>query len=187
MLEIPEDDAFALGLALNRHRRHLTPEQQKQILEDLHQDKERLKRLCLALCEKMPQDRVSFELAVPQQTISDWLNGDINNTGIGKASKPDWRVKLSPENKLLLIKKALAGENQKVLADEYKISQQRVTLRSKLGKSRYRRQPTSPSLKNTSVLILSKVHGLLHPLDLLGRRNLTPSQKAALAVELEKQ
>jgi hypothetical protein len=36
-------------------------------------------------------------------------------------------VKLPADKKLLLVEKAQAGENQKVIADEFKISQQRVS------------------------------------------------------------
>ena len=69
---------------------HPAPEQQKQILKDLHADRERLKRQAIALCGKMPQEQVSLELGVPQQTISGWLNGeDTSFTDFGKTSKPD--------------------------------------------------------------------------------------------------
>jgi DNA-binding XRE family transcriptional regulator len=128
MLEINEDDAFSLGLALNRHRRHLTPEQHKQILQDLHQDKEQTRRLAVALRRSgMTQEQVAEELGVSHKTIDLWEGGDESRSTITNPSKPDWRVKLSPENKLILVEKAQTGENQKVLADEYKISQQRVS------------------------------------------------------------
>ena len=54
-------------------------------------------------------------------------NSDTSFSHVTKASKPDWRVKLSRESKLLLIEKAQAGESQKMLADEFKICQQRVS------------------------------------------------------------
>jgi DNA-binding XRE family transcriptional regulator len=125
VLEIHEDDAFSLGLALNRHRRHLTPEQQKQIFTDLHADRERTQRLALALRRSgRTQEQVAAELGVSYRTVDEWEEGVIS---FEKTNKPDWRVKLTPENKLVLVEKAQAGENQKVLADEFKISQGRVS------------------------------------------------------------
>lgn len=130
VLEIQEDDAFALGLALNRHRRHLTPEQQKQLLEDLHRDKEQIRRLALALRHSgMTQEQVATELGVTHKTIDIWENENISNGNVTKANipPPDFRVKLSADKKEELIQRHYDGESQQRLADDFKISQGRVS------------------------------------------------------------
>jgi DNA-binding XRE family transcriptional regulator len=69
-------------------------EQQKQILEDLHHDRERTKRLASALRHSgMTQEQVALELGVSRRSIDEWEEGDISNVKIDKANKPDWRVK----------------------------------------------------------------------------------------------
>ncbi len=48
----------------------------------------------------MTQEQVAAELGVSYRTVDEWEEGI---TSFEKASKPDWRVKLSPENKLILV------------------------------------------------------------------------------------
>lgn len=49
---------------------------------------ERRRRSALALLGTMPQEQVSLELGVPQQTLSRWLEGDTSNSKLSKASAP---------------------------------------------------------------------------------------------------
>jgi predicted XRE-type DNA-binding protein len=77
----------------------------------------------------MTQEQVAAELGVSRQAVDLWEAGDISNATDSNANipPPDFRVKLPADKKLLLVEKAQAGENQREIADEFKISQQRVS------------------------------------------------------------
>lgn len=58
--------------------------------------------------EDMAAEQVALELGVDQRTIDRWESGDINDRQKPKANTPppDFRVKLPPDKKLLLVEKA---------------------------------------------------------------------------------
>jgi hypothetical protein len=76
----------------------------------------------------MTQPQTALELGISERTVREWESGEYKQPEVSPdANKPDWRVKLPADRKLLLIEKAQAGENQRDIADEFKISQGRVS------------------------------------------------------------
>jgi DNA-binding XRE family transcriptional regulator len=91
----------------------LSPEQMKQVLADLHKDRERLQATAVALRKGgYTQEQVAKELGVDERTIQRWEAGEYKQGDTCRnTSKPDWRVKLSPEKKAELIERHYSGES----------------------------------------------------------------------------
>ncbi len=89
-----------------------------------------MRKLAVALLRTMTHEQVAEELGVDRSTISRWKDeeqeGDISSVQIHKAyiPPPDHRVKLSPEKKEDLVRRAQAGESQKRLAPHSRNSRQ---------------------------------------------------------------
>ncbi len=91
----------------NRARRNMSPDQKAALRK---RDIEIAQKLN---AEGFTQEQIASELKVAQQTVADWLT---NNTGNGKASKRDSRVKLSGEDKVEVHQRIGAGETQAQVA-----------------------------------------------------------------------
>lgn len=109
---------------VNLNRRHLSPEQLSSI-------KTEQKILALQLKkEQKTQEEIAGLMGVAQNTISYWFGTYVDNTSninVDNASKLDLRVKLDKKAKKAIIDRRKNGETQKEIADDLKISQQRVS------------------------------------------------------------
>lgn len=128
-LELSEDDAFALGVALNFARRQLSPEQIKEFHE---------KRMNVALQlrkQDKPQEEVARIVGVTQKTISEWENR-TNIPGYNASAIPDLRISVPTSERKTIYKRVKIGEAQKQVAADYKISPRRVGQIVKLVEAR---------------------------------------------------
>lgn len=128
VLKMSESDAFMLGVIMNIARRNLSHAQLKRVRLELWRDRKKLKRLILALRKaKKTQAQVASETGVPQQTISRIEKGDTSFTHLGNACIPDCRVSIPKQEHEQIFKRIKAGEAQRQIAADYKVSQQRVS------------------------------------------------------------
>jgi transcriptional regulator len=124
ILDVSDEEAEALAYSLNLDRRHLSPEQIKEIRETLlNQTIPKLRK------QGMTQKKASQITGIPQQTISDHeKRAQSSNTEVGKARLvPDMRAKIDKPIKEHVIKRVASGETQKQVADDLKLSKQRVS------------------------------------------------------------
>jgi len=118
VLEVDEATGFALGIAHNRDRRNLTPEQ----LKDL---RERQKKTYLDLRDAgSTQDEAAEVVGISQQTGSDWEN--ISNTKVGKAYI-DQRLSIPKEARAQILERVEAGEPQMRIAADWGTTQPRIS------------------------------------------------------------
>lgn len=123
-----EDDAYDLGIALNLHRRQLSPEQINEVRKRLAADKEKQKQAAMAMRRSgKTQAQVAAELGVDQATISRWEDGkDISDMQAHIPNTPDLRLKITTQQKDEIAERIESGETQQAIADDLKITQGRV-------------------------------------------------------------
>ncbi|RLB06047.1 MAG: hypothetical protein DRG83_01300, partial [Deltaproteobacteria bacterium] len=125
VLDIDEDEAFALGLALNIARRQLTPEQISEIHEQLRRDKELRKQIAVEMRKQGKSLRETAAIVgVGKSSVERW---EKELLGVPNGTPSKVKVKVTEEGKQELYERYKSGESQKKLAAEYKISQQRVS------------------------------------------------------------
>jgi len=134
ILNLDDDTAFLLGLAMNSARRQMSLEQIKEI-------RKKQKEIALALRknERMSQEKVAGILGVAQQTIDLWEGTSITTTG-NTCNPPDLRIKVPKKEKEKIAQRAAAGESQVQIAADYKISQQRISQIAKQTKGKESRK-----------------------------------------------
>jgi len=130
ILDLDEDDAFALGLSLNIDRRQLSPEQIREI-------RARQKKIALELRKQgKTQEEVAKIIGVDQTTISKWEKNVSNMTIHNTYTPPDLRIKI-PENEYTKIyERYKSGETQEQIAADYKVSRPRITQIIKIVEAR---------------------------------------------------
>jgi hypothetical protein len=75
-----EDDAVALGIALNMARRHLTPEQIADVRKRLDGEQELQRKTAVEMRRQgLTQQEVAERLGVTRQTIDNWENENSAN------------------------------------------------------------------------------------------------------------
>jgi transcriptional regulator with XRE-family HTH domain len=127
VLNISEDKAFILGIALNLARRHLSFEQIREIHERLRHNKELRKQVAIELRKQgKTQAEVAAIVGVHPRTVDEW-ESDISNFKNENANTPDLRYKIPKGAQEEIYKRYKSGESQKKLAVEFKISQGRVS------------------------------------------------------------
>ncbi len=123
MIDIPEDRAFAMGIALNLARRHLSAEQIREIHRQLRKDRELRREVAMKLRQQgKTQAEVASIVGVARKTIDTWE--DINNGKNAKANIPDLRIKLSRKQQQKLYERYKSGESQKKLTTAVEIDQE---------------------------------------------------------------
>lgn len=125
-----EEDALALGLALNIAKRNLSPEQLRELWDYLRARKtvQRLTAFKLRAQGKT-QTETGALVGVPRQTLSDWER-NINNAEIGNAyipEPPDLRVSIPKSEYEKIYIKHIEGETQENIAADYKVSQPTIS------------------------------------------------------------
>lgn len=117
ILDLSDEGALALAYSLNMDRRQLSYEQLKEV-------RERLVKTALKLrSQGMTQKKASEITGVPRRTISHYESkGNVANTCV-----PDLRVKVDSDSKDVIVARAESGETNKAIADDFKISHQRVS------------------------------------------------------------
>ncbi|RKY02025.1 hypothetical protein DRP77_08595 [Candidatus Poribacteria bacterium] len=125
VLNISEDKAFILGIALNLARRHLSPEQIREIHERLRRDRELRKQVAVELRRQgKTLSETAAVVGVDKSTVSKWTKELL---GVEFSTPSKVEVKVTDEAKREIYERFKAGESQTKLAAEYKISQQRVS------------------------------------------------------------
>lgn len=126
ILDLSEEEAEALAYSVNLDRRQLSGEQLKALM-----DVNRYQTTPTLRSQGMSQAQVSKITGIPQQTISrDEEKSMATNTQMGKGChglKPiDCRVRVDKPAQEQILERAAAGETERQIADDYKLSHQRV-------------------------------------------------------------
>jgi len=130
ILDLDEDEAFALGLKLNIDRRQLSPEQIREI-------RGIQKKIALKLRKQgKTQEEVAKIVGVPQSTISFWERNISNISADITYNPPDLRVKIPEKEYLKIYERYKSGETQKQIAADYKVSQPRINQIIKIVEAR---------------------------------------------------
>lgn len=127
VIDIPEEQAFALAVALNVARRHLTTDQIAAVHEQLRRNRELRRETAIAFASQgMPQKKVSALVGVAQSTVSGWLaqgNSDTENLrNIKSDIAQDHHARKVPASDHDTIRaRAAKGESKTDIAREYNV------------------------------------------------------------------
>lgn len=120
ILNLDEQSAFLLGLAMNAARRQMSPDQIKKL-------RKRQQEIAVELRHTgMSQEKVAGILGVARQTIDLWEGTSIANPS-NTCNPPDLRIKIPKKEKQRIKERVTTGESQSQVAADYKVSQQRVS------------------------------------------------------------
>ena len=72
--------------------------------------------------KRYSQAKIAGMMGVTQQCVSQWLDADASNTTGCNACLPDLRQKVTPAAKADIVVRIKAGETQRAVADDYKVS-----------------------------------------------------------------
>jgi len=124
VLNIPEEDAMALGIALNTCRRHLSMEQQKELQDHLRKNKELQRKTALQYRKQgMTQAEAAVRVGVPRQTLSDWeRGGSIAESGNISSQK----YSIPTEDHPKIHDRLEGGATAKEVAADYKVTPRRI-------------------------------------------------------------
>jgi site-specific DNA-methyltransferase (adenine-specific) len=126
ILNLDDDTAFLLGLAVNTARRQMSFEQIKELRK-----KQRKIALELRKNERMSQEKVAGILGVPAGTIAWWeaeAKKDISILGAKNTyNPPDLRIKISREDYKNIYEQIRSGKSQVQVAADHKITQARIS------------------------------------------------------------
>ncbi len=125
ILNLDEQSAFLLGLAMNTARRQMSPDQLKKL-------RKRQQEIALELrLTGMSQKKVAGILGVAEGTIARWEAEVKKDTSILRmkdtSNPPDLRIKIPKKEKQRIKERVTTGESQSQVAADYKVSQQRVS------------------------------------------------------------
>lgn len=120
ILDLDENTAFLLGLAMNSARRQLSPDQIKELRKAQREMALELRR------NGMSQEKVAGILGVAQKTIDVW-EGTSNSTDTNTCTPPDLRVSIPEKEQEHIYQRYEAGETQAQIASDYKATQQRIS------------------------------------------------------------
>lgn len=153
ILNIDEESAFSLGIALNLARRQMSPEQINDLQSKLKKEKERQKKVALELRHAgKSQEEVAAILGVSQQTLSDWEQ-NIPNTEIGNENNPpDLRITIPKSEYPKIYERVEAGETQTSVAADYKVSQPTISKVAKRMKGKKGKRTAAKKQSNFEFL-----------------------------------
>ena len=138
---LPEKEAIELGCSVNIDRRHLSFEQQIEILKKLRKQKAEIIKY---FREKgLTQKEIEEKTGIPDSTISDVEKRNISNSEIGNAYISDLRYTIPKYTEEIIAKRVESGEKQSRVAADFHITQARVSQIVRKVKAR-RRKPTPP-------------------------------------------
>jgi len=130
ILNLDDETAFLLGLAMNVARRQMSPDQIKEL-------RKRQKKIAMELRKPhgdqppMSRPKVAGILGVPEGTIARWEAESKKDTSIVRqnntSNPPDLKTKVPKKELLKIAERVAAGESQTQVAADYKLSQQRVS------------------------------------------------------------
>jgi len=144
-LDLDEQTALLLGLAINVARRQMSPDQIKEL-------RKRQKKIALELRKPhddqppMSQEKAAGILGVARRTIDEW-EGISNVKDDNTYNPPDLRIKVAKKEQQEITERIAAGESQTKVAADYKISQPRVSQIAKKGKTGKASIPLPPPLE----------------------------------------
>ncbi|HYT88777.1 MAG TPA: DNA methyltransferase, partial [Gemmataceae bacterium] len=132
VVERSDEDALALGLALNLARRQLTAEQIAEVHETLRRDRALRRKTALELrSQGLTQGEVAARVGVAQQTVSDWEDADgesdtENGIPFTPAPFPDCRVTIPRPEYPTIAERIRNGESRAQVAADYGVTSQRI-------------------------------------------------------------
>lgn len=129
ILDIPEEKALALGLALNLARRQLSSEQIIYLHEQLRTRRELRKETALELRKQgKTQAEAATAVGVTRGAVEKWENVFSNDKSIiTKTAPPDTRITVPRDKHPDILKRREKGESLKKIAADYKITPGRVS------------------------------------------------------------
>lgn len=104
----------AYAIAMNENRRHLSQEQQRELL------KRKKEIAALLRGEGKTQEQVAKVMGIAQNTLSDWEDG--TNIGADNGSAPDLRIKIPASENEKIAERLDAGEAAKDIAPDYEVT-----------------------------------------------------------------
>lgn len=119
---LSDDEKRAYTIRANMARRNLSPEQTKDVSK---KQREIAKRLREADPKRWTQAAVGALLGVGRSTVESWFTNDRSVKG--KSPPPDARVKLTTPAKEEVVRRVLAGEEQKQVAADFGVSEATVS------------------------------------------------------------
>lgn len=131
--DVPEDRALSLGIALNLARRHLTPDQLREVQERLRKDKDLQKETARELrAQGKTQEETAATIGVSRQTVDLWESSNnekepASNANNSNACIPDCRVKIPQSEYERIYARAQTGESQSQIAADYGVERQRIS------------------------------------------------------------
>lgn len=124
ILNLDEQSAFLLGLAMNIARRQMSPDQKNEL-------RKKQRPIAIKLRETgMSQSKVAGILGVPEGTIAWWeaeAKKDTSILGTKNTCISDLRIKFPKAEHETIYKRIKSREKQREVAADYKITQQRVS------------------------------------------------------------
>lgn len=131
IVDLEDEEALALGIALNVAKRNLSFEQLKTLREALKQDRELRKKTALELRNQgKTQEETAAIIGTDQRTIGRWEEKNdesirqMPNTFIPET--PDCRILISKSEHEIIYQRHLNGETQKAISEDYKVTSQRI-------------------------------------------------------------
>ncbi len=124
-LDLDEQSAFLLGLAMNTARRQMSPNQIKEL-------RKKQKPIALELRQKgKSQEETAKILGITQGAVAQWEAGAKKVISIISTNTaynpPDLRIKIPKKEKEKIAERVATGESQIQIAADYKVSQARVS------------------------------------------------------------
>lgn len=119
---LSEEEKQAYTIRANLARRNLSPEQTKDVAK---KQREIAKRLRKADAKRWTQAAVGALLGVSQHCVSQWFTNIRGDNS--KSPAPDARVKLTTPAKEEVVRRVLAGEEQKQVAADFGVSEATVS------------------------------------------------------------
>jgi N6-adenosine-specific RNA methylase IME4/DNA-binding XRE family transcriptional regulator len=127
ILDLPEEKALALGIALNIARRQLSSEQLEHVREQLSKKREVRKETALELRkEGKTQKEAAAAVGVAKQTVAEWERKGSKSKNRLASPPPGYRVTVPREKHKEILKRKKRGESSKKIADDYKVSPRRI-------------------------------------------------------------
>lgn len=119
---LSEEEKQAYTIRANFTRRNLSADQSREVAKT---QRDIAKRLREADAKRWTQAAVGALLGVGRETVRDWFT--IGGSAKGKSPPPDARVKLTTPAKEEVVRRVLAGDEQKQIAADFGVSEATIT------------------------------------------------------------
>jgi site-specific DNA-methyltransferase (adenine-specific) len=126
-LHLDDETAFILGITLNIARRQMSPEQIRELQKRLRRDREEQIKLALELRKAgKSQEEAAALVGADRTTVAKWEEG-ISDVNFHNTYTPlDLRIKVAKAEHQRIYDRVKAGESQRQVAADYKLTQPRI-------------------------------------------------------------